>query len=45
MREAAAALLNEAAATVRAEYPHQHVETAPFSGGAAQSLADICPLA
>jgi nucleotide-binding universal stress UspA family protein len=45
MREAAEALLNEACSLVRAEYPSLHLETAPVTGGAAQSLADICPVA
>jgi nucleotide-binding universal stress UspA family protein len=45
MREAAVALLNQAAAIVRADHPNLHLETAPVSGSAASSLADICPTA
>jgi len=45
MREAAVALLSQAAAIVRAEYPHLHVETAPVNKNTAEALADISPIA
>jgi nucleotide-binding universal stress UspA family protein len=45
MRGAAVALLNEASALVRSEYPDLHLETVPVTGGVAQRLVGICPTA
>lgn len=42
MREAAVALLAEAAAHIRIEHPDLHLETVPAGGSAPEVLTDIC---